>query len=454
MFGARITIFVAALSVRWIYDLAIYAAMGTDGVMSVDSGGYLGSAETFVAAMSAGSLSGFQWLGLNLYVMPLFHWLVTLCVLAFGSSAPLAYVLGQGLLDAATCIAIYQMASMLDPRWAKPAGIFAAINPCQIVLAGLLYTDTPFLFFAAFALLGTLWWMRAPSWAAVLLMGFAIGAAALTRSLMLPWAAATFAFLLIVGVSRKTLTPRALAQLAAMAGIVLLSIAPVIARNVTQYGVWAFTPQGGQHLNRWVVPLIKEAHDGTPWIKSYEELEQRAQQRFGRPDQNPFVQSRHYTEIAMEELRSFALRDIAKAWIYGAALNVGSPAVILSPPLSSLPRTGFYSTPGQSWLEKLGNFVFHGSNALYASMLLLGIAGVLAIRLVQFAGFVQMLTRPALLPELLLLAGWCLFILAVNGPVASPKYRLPMEPALVIWSAAGWIRLRSWVGPRGQDARV
>jgi hypothetical protein len=37
----------------------------------------------------------------------------------------------------------------------------------------------------------------------------------------------------------------------------------------------------------------------------------------------------------------------------------------------------------------------------------------------------------------LLLAGWCLYILAVNGPVASPKYRLPMEPALAVLTGAG-----------------
>ena len=30
---------------------------------------------------------------------------------------------------------------------------------------------------------------------------------------------------------------------------------------------------------------------------------------------------------------------------------------------------------------------------------------------------------------------------AVNGPVASPKYRLPMEPALAVLTGAGWLAL-------------
>ena len=38
---------------------------------------------------------------------------------------------------------------------------------------------------------------------------------------------------------------------------------------------------------------------------------------------------------------------------------------------------------------------------------------------------------------LLLLAGWVAYILLLNGPVASPKYRLPIEPALAVLTGAG-----------------
>ena len=40
--------------------------------------------------------------------------------------------------------------------------------------------------------------------------------------------------------------------------------------------------------------------------------------------------------------------------------------------------------------------------------------------------------------------GWIGFILAANGPVASPKYRLPMEPALNLFTGAGFVALRDW----------
>ena len=45
--------------------------------------------------------------------------------------------------------------------------------------------------------------------------------------------------------------------------------------------------------------------------------------------------------------------------------------------------------------------------------------------------------RPAFAPVILLCL-WIGFILAINGPVASPKYRLPIEPALMIFAGAGY----------------
>jgi hypothetical protein len=39
---------------------------------------------------------------------------------------------------------------------------------------------------------------------------------------------------------------------------------------------------------------------------------------------------------------------------------------------------------------------------------------------------------------------WCAFVLAVNGPVASPKYRLPMEPVLMVLAGAGLYAIRHW----------
>ncbi len=164
---------------------------------------------------------------------------------------------------------------------------------------------------------------------------------------------------------------------------------------------------------------------------------------------NPFTESRRYAEIGREELARLGVPAIIKAWAVGAAINLAAPAIIISPPIAQLPRTGFYATPGSSTMGKIGNFFFHSDNAAYAWALLLGAAGVAVIRLIQLCGAFALLRDRQAWPILVLLGLWIGFILAANGPVASPKYRLPIEPALCVLTGAGYVLLR---GRRLQDA--
>jgi hypothetical protein len=50
--------------------------------------------------------------------------------------------------------------------------------------------------------------------------------------------------------------------------------------------------------------------------------------------------------------------------------------------------------------------------------------------------------------SILILASWIGYILLVSGPVASPKYRLPLEPPLMVLSGAGFVALREWLKVR------
>jgi hypothetical protein len=53
-----------------------------------------------------------------------------------------------------------------------------------------------------------------------------------------------------------------------------------------------------------------------------------------------------------------------KAWVIDATINLASPAIIISPPIAQLPRTGFYATTGGSVFGKIGNFLFHSARAM------------------------------------------------------------------------------------------
>jgi len=437
-------IFVGALALRWTYAIAVFAAMGEPGLKGPDSYSQLENARAFAAAITAGTVHGWDWLGPSLTTMPLFNWLLASHVLVFGVHAPLTYVVTQGIIDAGTCLLVYGLAVSLDRRYAMPAAVAAALNPTQIVLSGLVYTDTAFAFCVALFLLAAVRWLRTGKMKWAIVLGIALGAAALIRIVVVPFVPPMLVLLLIGYAMTRASAWRGLRNIVAAPLIFVIFLAPVIGRNIFKYDSWTLTPQGGIHFALWVVPLVKEAKDGTPFAHTFDQIEKRTHARFPQPAINIYEESRRYAAIGREAMLELGAVAIAKAWAVGAAINLGAPAVTLSPPIAQLPRTGFYATAGSTALEKIGNFLFRSESRLYAWLLLVGVAGVAAARLIQLCGAVTVPWRGGNAAILILFGGWIIYILLTNGPVASPKYRLPIEPVLMVFLAAGFVRLCSW----------
>ncbi len=438
-------IFLAALTVRWIYALTLYATMGNAGLMAPDSVGFYATTQAFVASLANGTAPPWQWVsGPDLQLMPLFTWLLAANILLFGNTAALTFVLMQGIVDAGTCCLVALMASRFDERIAVPAAVFAIFNPTQIVIAGLLLSDTLFLFFVALFLYGALRWLQRPDWQSAILIGLGLAGGALSRAVLTYWIPIFIGFLFLYMIARQQVNKRHFAQLAAIALIYGIGAGPVVFRNTLQFGSFSVTAQGGTHLLYWIVPLVGEAKDGTTWENGVKAMQERVRARYGELNGSAFDNAAKLQAIGVEALRELGPAAIIKAWVYGAAINIGSPAIIHVPPVAQMPRTGFYATDGGSFLSKVTNFLFLSDSAWYARLLLVGVAGLAIIRALQAIGLASLIYKQAFIAGLLLLVLWGLYILAINGPVASPKYRLPLEPPLNILSAAGYCALRTW----------
>lgn len=437
-----INLFAAAVAVRWGVALVLFVTMGNDGLLGTDSRGFLGWVGEYVIAIRAGTVQGWHWLGPNTSILPLPSWLWTANALLFGELSAFSSVLCQGLLDSGTCILIYAIACRIDPRFALPAGVAAALNPTQIVMCNLYYTDAMFLFFVTLVLYGAVRWLYEPTWRPALVLGAGLGGAMLTRVLIAPWGVFLCVYLLGVVAMQCGIRRTQLVQLTVALLIATICTVPIVVRNHVEAGTWALTTQTGAHTAFWVVPLVMQAKDGTPWERGAEQIRRRVEATYGPDSDNQGENSRRQSQVASEALRELGFAAIAKAWFYGAAINLGAPAATIFPPLAKLPRTGFFATPGTSMPEKVGNFLFRSDNAFFAWALLAGIAGLIALRLVQARGAVALLGQRRLFAATGLLASWVAFILLVNGPIASPKYRLPIEPVLMILTAAGYCALR------------
>lgn len=435
-------LFVAAGAIRTTYAIFAFWLLGDAGLMGPDSASFILVAEKLAA--------GGSWFekgsGVPIDMMPVAFWLMSQTVdsVAGGAldavrSSPLPFVLFQGWVDAGTCILIGFLARTIVPSLQTPATILAVLNPTQIVVAGLFYTDTLFLFFTTGGLFALVLWFSRPTWVRALSIGALLATALMTRPFIQYWLLLLPAILVLcrlVGVFRGDGIKRAI-QCAAIAIVIVGASSPLLLRNYEQYGRFTLVPQAGAHLLEWVVPLVRQAADGTMREESIKRTYAKYEKRHPGGTDNPFLQSEWYQQIAIEELRELGFGWVARAWLQGAIINLSAPAVTLAPPVASLPRTTYTDTPGNGLFEKAFNFLRH-NNPAYSVLLLAGAALVP----VWIAGAVWGVIRiprlrgPALGCGLLMLL-WGGYTLGITGPVVSPKYRLPMESAWIVLLCVG-----------------
>lgn len=428
---ASAAIFAAALAVRLLYLAAIYDGVGS--LSHVDSGMWLGLARDPAS-----------WLGTS-ERMPIYPLFLGLHVALFGELGPLAAIVSQMAIDAAACVAIARLAEAIRPGAGIWAGVLAAFNPTQIVMAGVLLGDSLFMALLTGGFLALARWWRAGAPArpvAGLVVGAWFGAALLNRAVIWP-------FLPVFGVALFALAwgmggrpARAWRVPAVALAIVALCAAPMIARNWATHGVVALSSQGGSHLALWVYPLAKEAADGTPYERTFEAVRRIYVERGGRFDgQDPFAESALYGEIAREGIADVGTPGMLKAWTLGAAINLASPATLMIPPVMGLRRTGFYATEGATPIAKVWNFLTRSSSGTYLLWLAGGIAIEWPIRALAVVGLMLALIAAPARPAALFAGLWIGYVLAVLGPIASAKYRLPIEPfamAFAGYALAAW----------------
>jgi hypothetical protein len=366
--------------------------------------------------------------------MPLYPLLLAAIQHAFGD-APRAVALIQAAMDAATCALIAALGALISPRVGLIAGILAALSPTLIVFSTQILTDSLFLFFFALMLLTGARFMLRSSAGLAICAGLSGGLALATRPVVAPLLAAAAPLLFATALVQRRSLGLALTAAMLFAIAAAAPIAPMLLRNLTHYQSFALTSQTGDHLALWIVPLVTQRADGTPYQVTVDRMEERYRQKTAQvsPEAvNPFRRAAVQTELAREEMARLPLAAYAKAWLEGMVVNLVAPALLADPRVRALPKPSFYNTAGTSLWQRARAYLFAEPGA-YQILLLLGLLAMLPFLALEAIGFV-MLARSK--PWAAALAGAVLaYFLLLNGPVAAPKYRLPMEPVLIVLAA-------------------
>jgi hypothetical protein len=345
--------------------------------------------------------------------------------------APRVVALIQAVIDAATCALIAALGALTSPRVGLIAGILAALSLTLIVFSTQLLTDSLFLFFFAAMLLAGAHFLRRPTIKLATCAGLGGGLALATRPAVAMLLVAAVPVVFAVALVQRRGLVAALAAAVAFGIAAAAPISPVLLRNAIQYGSYGITSQTGDYLAFWIVPLVTERAAGIPYQTTFERMETRYRQA-SSAESNPFRRSAIASRLARDEMARLPTIAIAKAWLEGMVVNLAAPALLSDPRVRALPKPSFYNTPGGSLWQKARNYLFDDPGR-YQFLLILGLIAMLPFLALEGIGFV-MLARTT--PWAAVFAGGVLaYFLLLNGPIAAPKYRLPMEPVLIVLAA-------------------
>ena len=340
----------------------------------------------------------------------------------------------QSALDSLTCLMIMALGRRVFPENYWGFGLIAAVWPNLIIHSGLILTDTLFTFMFTWFLLSFVWLLETKKLKHALLVGVLLGIATLVRPVtqfIIVLSPLLAPFMLI---SVKTSLRRAIINSLTIFLIAVACLTPLAIKNSYSYGSIALTSQNGNHLQNWVVSEVIMLRDGISRNEAVAKLSAKTdQQMLSLPIEsqtNPFVRSAYQSKTALAELVDTPPSVVIKSWLQGAIINLASPAVMIDTRFRALPHLSFAEDTTGSLSTRMKQFIA-GSSTTYVSILLVGIGGSLIVSLMQFGGFFVQLRATPTLASLAFLTVAC--FLLINGPTASPKYRLPLEPILIVW---------------------
>ena len=346
----------------------------------------------------------------------------------------------QILLDSVSCVMVCKLGEELWEGNGYLSGILASINIGMITYANFILTDSLFVFCFLLTLVVFLGFLRQPSWRLSVILGLTLGIATMVRPViaLLPLVLIPLLAFALVIKHRENFLPAA--GRALMIGILfVICLSPWMMRNYLYCGRWSLTAQSGDHLLQYIVPFTWQYSRGVPFIEGMKKTdaafkEKASKEKLNLGKASPFELSDLKVRMAVDYLRKEPKTAIAKAWFFGMVKNLFAPAIIDFSYLLNIERPHFFYTEGKTTLERAWNFVKGMRGwfgwAVIGSMMLLVVS-----RILQLWGLVQVSRRKPWEGFLLFL--FIVYFLIVSGPVGYAKYRLPLEPILIVLLSVG-----------------
>ena len=348
----------------------------------------------------------------------------------------------QSVIDSLTCVVIGALGSYIYPKHFGIFGWLAAVWPNLFIHSGLILGDSLFVFFFTWFLLSFTSFLDKPRMLAAVATGATLGLATLVRPTTQFIIFLTPVLLPLILIIFKMKLKMAIFNSFFIFLVSVAFVAPLLIKNGVKYDSFALTSQNGTHLQNWVAAEVVMLREGVGRQEAVMGLQAKNDKAFAALPQskqsNPFIRSSYQANTAFREIVATPTHIILKSWLQGAVINLAAPALMIDKRIRQLPHISFASDTKGDLVSRTWQFI-SGSSPIYATAFIASGAGAIIISLFQFVGFfVQLRVNPTLA----VLSGLTVaYFLIITGPVGSPKYRLPIEPLLIIWFGCALLSL-------------
>ena len=433
-------VLLAAFAIRASYQALV---MWMDGIFTVvDSGTYLAIAGDILETGRHARVIDGQIVPV-IDRMPAYTYMLAGIIWLIGEVNHLAITTVQAAVDSLTVLATALAARVVTPRLTWPAAALGCLWPALVVYTSFVLTDTLFVMFFAWGLCACLWATRKPRVTLYLVAaGACFGLALVTRPILQFFPVFLFpalVYLLFRGLGAGW--RRAIVMAAVPVVVMGLFAVPRLARTYDLYGSPVLSTQTGMHAMNFIYPCLK-----TPWsCAEMAAIKQRnaatVSDRLAKlpveQARNPVIVDRIRRELALELILALPPSQIALGWAAGAAKGLFQTVFYEVGYQLKLSPQYFSSISGANLAERVNNFAKVLGENRFMVVWLIAQSLLLVSRLVQFGGCVGGLASRETRPIAVFLVVTAFYFLVVNGPVGYAKYRLPIEPALIIFLAMG-----------------
>ncbi len=436
-----IILFALALMVRLSFVGLVathgsFIAPGGDSQAYINSGKHIVETGAFVFSVES--------MAPDTAVMPVYPWLIATVFKVFGDNNYVAIAIFQALLDSVAVLAIALTARCLRSEWFWSAGLLAVLLPNLVIQSSLILTETAFVSFLSWALYLSIAAARSKKPLLLLLVAGIFFALAFNTRPMLIY----FLFLFIPAQTyllkrwRGALWRNAFLLALVPMAIMWLSVIPRYVITYNHYSHGTLSTRMGSATLFWMYPCLQRIEircsGRAESLNQTRALLETRLQRLPKSEQdNPVIVDLKSRELAQELILKIPLSVVAGAMAIGALRTLlitsayqlpyifGKELKFLSP--TAMFETGFRE-PVINFLKTVANHPLSFFWAFSQGLLFLS-------RGFQLVGLVQGLKDPSLRAGIVFLLAIIVYFLVITGPLGYSRFRMPIEPLLIILTA-------------------